>query len=215
MSKIFLISGLGADYRLFQNLNLEGYEVVHVHWIHPANEDTLTSYAKNLINQYHIQENDIVIGVSLGGMLTIEIAKQIKLNKAILISSIKSSAEAPFYFPIFRRLPLYKIIPRKLFTSVGFLVEPVFGRMSADDSALFKSMLKNSSPEFMRWAMHAVLQWRSETVLDNVYHITGDKDLVFSHKRIKGATIVNGGTHIMVFDKAGQVNKLLKEILDK
>ena len=39
--------------------------------------------------------------------------------------------------------------------------------------------------------------------------------MVFSYKRIKNATIVKGGTHIMVFDKSKQINKLLKDILRK
>jgi hypothetical protein len=44
---------------------------------------------------------------------------------------------------------------------------------------------------------------------------TGDKDLVFNYKNISNATIIKGGTHIMVFDKAKQINKLLKGILKK
>jgi hypothetical protein len=63
--------------------------------------------------------------------------------------------------------------------------------------------------------MGAALRWDNETIPPNLYHITGNKDLVFSYKRIKDAAIVNGGTHIMVFDKAKQINKLLKGILKK
>jgi len=52
-------------------------------------------------------------------------------------------------------------------------------------------------------------------VPENVVQIIGDKDLVFSYKRIKGAKIIQGGTHILIFDKVKQINELLKAILKK
>jgi len=215
MDKIYLISGLGADYRLFKHIELPGYELIHMHWIEPDHSDTLATYASKLIREYQVQPNAIVIGDSLGGMLTIEVAKQVSLSKTILISSIKNSDEAPWYFSFFRNIPVYKFIPGKFFTSLGGLIKPVFGKMNKDDGAMFRSMLENSSPAFIKWAMHAVLNWQSKTIVPNVYHITGNKDMVFNYKNIKGATIIAGGTHIMVFDKAEQINLLLKEILQK
>lgn len=95
MAKLFLISGLGADERLFKNLDLSGFNVVPVTWIEPGLEDSLATYASKLIKQFGIVPNSSVIGVSLGGMLTVEIAKQVQLHHAIIISSIKSKTEAP------------------------------------------------------------------------------------------------------------------------
>ena len=43
--------------------------------------------------------------------------------------------------------------------------------------------------------------------------MSGDKDKVFPYKKLKDAEIIKGGTHIMIFDKAKQVNKILKRIL--
>jgi hypothetical protein len=172
-------------------------------------------YAQKLIYQYHIIQNSVVIGTSLGGMLAIEIAKQVPLNKVILISSIKTVNEAPRYFSFFRSVPVYKLMPQKLYSFLGVLIELFFGKMDPDDLWLFKDMLKKSSRGFFKWAMSAVLKWKNETIPPNVYQIIGDKDLVFSYKRIKDATIIKGGTHIMVYDKAKQINKLIKGILRK
>jgi pimeloyl-ACP methyl ester carboxylesterase len=216
MNKVYLISGLGADSRLFKNVVLPaGYEAILVDWLIPSYTDTLTTYTQNIINQYSINEDSIVIGVSLGGMISVEIAKQVKLDKVILISSIKTDKEAPWYFKFFRSLPVYKAIPGKLMTHVGFLIKPMFGNMNANDLQLFKSMLRNSSPVFLKWAMRAALYWKNNMVFSNHYHIIGDNDLVFPYKNIKNPTaIINGGTHIMVFDKANEINKLLEEILN-
>lgn len=215
MHKIFLIAGLGADTRLFNNIDLGDHDVTPVDWLEPNERDTLATYAQKLIHQYFITDNTIVIGVSLGGMLAVEIAKQVRLNKVILISSIKTVNEAPWYFKVGKVLPLYKLIPASALPKLGFMIRPVFGKMNAHDTWLFNDMLKQSSPKFIKWAMGAVLKWDNETIPANLYHIAGDKDLVFSYKNISNASIIKGGTHIMVFDKAKQINKILKGILKK
>ncbi|MDB5150576.1 MAG: Pimeloyl-ACP methyl ester carboxylesterase, partial [Mucilaginibacter sp.] len=186
-----------------------------VDWIEPDLNDTLVTYAQRLVYQYDIKPNSVLIGNSLGGVIAVEMAKFIPVEKVILISSIKTSDESPRYFKLFRALPVYKLIPGKVFNSMGAMVKPLFGHMSQEDAWLFGDMLKKSSPVFMKWAMYAILDWKNEIIPPNLYHITGDKDLVFDYKRIKSATIVNGGTHIMIFDKAKEINKLLKGILKK
>jgi len=213
MSRIFLIPGLGADCRIYKNIDLEDYDVVNVSWIDPDDNDTLASYAQKLIEKYQIGGGSIVIGNSRGGMLAIEIAKKIALNKVILISSIKSIDEAPWYFDFFKTFHIYRAIPVKHLTLVEFVAEYTFGGMTEDDQRLFADMLKNTSPVFMKWAVEAILHWDNQIIPPNVHHISGDKDKVFPYKNLKGATIVKGGTHVMIFNKANEINKWLKNIL--
>lgn len=216
MSKIFLISGLGADTRLYNNIDIpEDNEVVPVDWIEPHETDTLETYTQKVIYQYDIRPNSIVIGTSLGGMLAVEIAKKVDLKKVILISSIKTKKEAPTYFSAFRVLPIYKIFPKQTLNKLGFLIKSLFGPLNDHDAWLFNDMLSKNSPKFMKWALGAVLKWDNLTIPANVFHIHGDKDRVFPVKNIKDATIIKGGNHIMIFDKAKQVNKWLKSILKK
>jgi pimeloyl-ACP methyl ester carboxylesterase len=215
MSRVYLIAGLGADTRVYNNIDLQDHEVIPVNWIEPDSQDTLITYSQRLIYQYDIKPNSILIGNSLGGIISVEIAKFMPIEKVILISSIKTSDEAPGYFKFFRNFPVQKIIPGKLFTSMGGLVKPMFGHMSEEDAWLFNDMLKHTSPVFAKWAMGAILYWKNDVIPPNVHHIIGDKDLVFDYKKIKNATIIKGGTHIMIFDKAKEINKLLKQILGK
>lgn len=215
MSRIYLVAGLGADTRIFNNIDLGNHEVIPVDWIEPDSRDTLAGYAQKLIHQYNIRPDSILIGNSMGGMIAVEMAKLIPMKKVIIISSIKTSDEAPRYFSFFRNLPVQKLIPGKLMTSMGFIIKPVFGKMSEGDAWVFNDMLKRTSPVFVKWAMGAILNWKNDVAPANLYHITGDKDLIFDYKRIKNATIVQGGTHIMIFDKGKEINKLLKQILPK
>ncbi len=214
MGKIFLIPGLGADARIFQYIDLQGHDVVPVSWVEPEKQDTLSSYAQKLIDHYKITPGSVVIGSSLGGMLTVEIAKRLKLDKAVLISSIKTASEAPKLHKWYRFLPLYKLIPSSWLPQIGFIVRMAMGKMSKHHQELFESMLKGTSPKFIKWALGAILHWDNQTIPANVYHITGDKDKVFPHQRIKGATIIEGGTHIMIYTKAKEINNWLKDILN-
>lgn len=213
MFKVFLIAGLGADTRIYNNIEIQYGDIIPIDWIVPNSKNTLVTYAQKLIHQYHIEIGDVVIGNSLGGMIAIEIAKQVPLKKVILISSIKTIAEAPGYFKLFKALPVYALIPGKLLTGMGGFMRPVFGKMSPQDLWLFKNMLKRSSPVFMKWAMKAVLSWDNTVIPPNVVQIIGDKDLVFPYKKIKDAVVIKGGTHIMIFDRAKEINRILKKVL--
>lgn len=215
MTKVFLIPGLGADSRAYDFINLPGYETVRADWIEPDKTDTLKTYSQKLIRQYNITSDCIVIGNSLGGMVAMEVAQLIPVKKTILISSIKTIDEAPAYFAFFRALPVYKIIPGKLLTSIGGLARVVFGKMDKNLLWLFKDMLQKSSPRFIKWAMYALLHWQNKTIPPNVYTITGDKDLMFNYKRIKDAIIIKGGTHIMIVDRAAEISRIIIDILSE
>lgn len=214
MQKVFLISGLGADRRLFSKLDLPGYELVHMDWLEPDEHDTLTIYAKKLINYYEVKPGSVVIGVSMGGMLTVEISSILKLNKAIIISSVKDASEFPDYFKLFKKVPIYKVIPHGFYTSMGFLIKPLFGEMKGKSGFLFADMIRHSSPKFMRWAMHAILHWQPKPLHAKLFHIIGTKDIIFPHKKITTAThIVEGGSHDMVYTRGREISKLLLSIL--
>lgn len=215
MAKVYLLPGMGADARIYKNIQLPGHELISVDYFDPSESDTLTTYAQKLIGQYNIKSGSVLLGNSLGGMIAVEIAKQVDVAHVLLVSSIKTIDQAPAYFKFFRTVPVYKILPGKLFTNMGFLAKPVFGDMNKDDAWLFNDMLKKTSPKFMKWAMGAALHWVNKTVPPNVHIITGDKDLVFDYKRITDAIIIKGGTHIMIFDKAPEISAILTNILKK
>src|ERR1700733_15326900 len=213
MSRLFLIPGLGADCRIYDHIDLDGYNVSPINWITPAPGDTLSSYAQKLIDQFHIVTGSVVIGNSLGGINVMDVGKIIRCEKIILISSIRTVDEAPGYFSFFRSIPVYKLVPEKALPSLDYLLDLFFGKLDEKEKALFRSMLKKWSPEFLAWAVGAVLGWGNKLIPENTFLITGDKDLVFPYKNAKDAIIVRGGTHIMIYDKAAEISKILKGIL--
>ncbi|WP_276373085.1 alpha/beta hydrolase [Chryseolinea sp. H1M3-3] len=99
MKKVFLLSGLGADKRVFDFLDLEDFSVEHVVWVKPLSKESMADYAKRLLPQI-TGEKPILVGVSFGGMIAIEIAKLISVEKVIQISSAQSSAAIPSFLKV-------------------------------------------------------------------------------------------------------------------
>ncbi len=114
MKHIYCISGFGADERVFSKLNLPGYNIHYIKWNIPEKNESLHAYAKRLIEQIH-HVNPILIGLSFGGMMCIEIARQFPVEKIILISSIKSFQERPFWMKLSGKLRVNKIFPMRSF----------------------------------------------------------------------------------------------------
>ena len=103
MKQLFLFSGLGADKRVFEFLDLSKYSVYHISWIKPLPKELMADYARRLLPQIKT-EKPIFVGVSFGGMIALEIAKLILVEKVILISSAVSSKSIPSYFKVMANL---------------------------------------------------------------------------------------------------------------
>ena len=68
MNTVYLLSGLGADKRVFEFLDLSDFKVNHIDWIEPIDNETIESYAQRLLIQI-TTDRPIIIGVSFGGII--------------------------------------------------------------------------------------------------------------------------------------------------
>jgi pimeloyl-ACP methyl ester carboxylesterase len=140
MREIYLLSGLGADKRVFDSVDFSGFNVNHVDWITPTDNESIESYAKRLLGQIKTNRPTL-IGVSFGGIMTVEIAKQIETEKIILISSAKTKFDIPVYFRIVGQLRINKLIPTTIFKSVNSLTYWFFGTETRKENELLKTII--------------------------------------------------------------------------
>ena len=105
--KAYFISGLGADRTVFRNIHLPStFEPVHLNWIEPQKNESLPSYAFRLAEKIDPSKPFILIGLSFGGMLAVEISRIYKPKQLILISSIRSAQDLPLLYKWAGRLRL-------------------------------------------------------------------------------------------------------------
>jgi predicted esterase YcpF (UPF0227 family) len=88
---IYILSGLGADKRIFNKIDFKNNQIHYINWLIPAQNETLESYIQKLIQQIE-DPKPILVGLSFGGMMAIEISKYIETRKIILISSAKNTS---------------------------------------------------------------------------------------------------------------------------
>lgn len=164
---IYIVSGLGADERVFQRLDLSGYKATFIHWIPPQENETIEHYATRLLEQIKTTK-PILLGLSFGGIMAVEIAKRIETEKVILIASAKTKSEIPFYFRFIGSLGIHNIIPTRLLKSSNILTHWFFGITSEKDKEVFSQILKDTDPIFLKWAIDKIVSWSNRTLLRNV-----------------------------------------------
>src|SRR5687768_12603951 len=96
MQKVYFISGLGADERAFSFLDLGFCEPVFIPWVRPLEGETVPAYAVRLKERIP-EDFPIIVGLSFGGMVAVEIGKAFPCKKIVLLSSAKTQKEIPFY----------------------------------------------------------------------------------------------------------------------
>jgi pimeloyl-ACP methyl ester carboxylesterase len=210
--KIYCISGLGADEKVFANLQVDGYKLEYIPWLRPSVTETITAYAARMAEKIK-EENALLLGVSFGGMIGIEIAKQLPLQRLIIVSSIKSTNELPGWMKVVGKINLHKILPVKSNRFTEKIDNDRIGVTTGQEKEMVKAYRKNADPVYFSWAINQVLNWKNNWHPDNIIHIHGDKDKIFPVKKIKGTHIIKDGTHMIIYNRATEIGEVIKKTL--
>jgi hypothetical protein len=204
--KIFAISGLGADKRVFDYLTLE-HELIPVEWIKPKLKESIIEYSQRLIKEYKIDEEDEfgVLGVSFGGLIATEIYKLKKPKFAILISSVETRSELSGMLKLAGKSRILELIPEKLFSPPKSIAHFMFG---TEKKELLNSILNETDLNFTKWAVRELLNWRNQTPITNLIKIGGSKDKLLPPKG-KDTIIIEKGEHFMIVDKAKEISEII------
>ncbi|MGL4632487.1 MAG: alpha/beta fold hydrolase [Leadbetterella sp.] len=205
---IYILSGLGADKSVFKKLDFRGHEVNFIEWIFPIENETIENYARRLLDQIPVSK-PILIGLSFGGIIAMEIAKQIETEKVILLSSAKTKNEIPFYYRLAGMLNLHQVIPTRFLKKSNFLTNWFFGIKIDFEKILLKSILEETDATFLTWAIDKIVKWKNESIPKNIFHIHGTADRILPIRYIKTDVKIANGGHLMTLDKAEDISRIL------
>jgi pimeloyl-ACP methyl ester carboxylesterase len=219
MSKIpvYFMPGLAASPTIFENIKLpeDQFEMHFLEWFLPNDKESIESYALRMAEKIQ-DENPVLVGVSFGGVLVQEIAKHIKTQKVIIISSVKSNTEFPSRFKVAKTTKAYKLIPTQLLADIEKLVKYAFGdNIVAKRLKLYEKYLSVRDKQYLDWAIETILCWNQKKGNESVIHIHGDADEVFPIKNIENCIVIKGGTHIMIINKFKWFNENLPQLILK
>lgn len=212
MKRIYFISGLGADKRVFSFLDLSFCQSIFIDWIVPEKNELLEKYAIRLRQQIS-DDFPLIIGIFFGGMLVTEMAKADKKIKAIIISSNKLHSELPLYFRLGKYLPLYKLLPSFILKKVTLILKGVPGAKGEGQKKNLKQIILDTNTDFLKWAIGAILNWDNKVIPENLIHIHGTADRVLPYRLVKADDTILNGTHVMPLNQHEEISNLLRKIV--
>jgi pimeloyl-ACP methyl ester carboxylesterase len=212
MKKIYLFSGLGADYRVLQDLDFSGFEVSFIEWVIPFENELIESYARRLIAQIKV-ENPILIGLSFGGMMAVEVGKLIKTERLILIASAKTKYEVPIYYRLAGGFNLNKLLPINLLKQPNFISDWFFGVDSKKDKELLACILHDTNKTFLKWAIDKIVNWQNVFISPNITHIHGTSDRILPYRFVSADVKIQDGGHFMTTNRAEELTLKIRELL--
>ena len=213
MKTVYVFSGLGADERVFHKIDFSLYNVHFVKWITPKKNEPIEDYSLRLAAQI-TKENPILVGLSFGGMIAVEVAKHIYTEKIIIISSAKCKNEIPFYFRLVGKLGITKIIPATALIKINVFTNWFFSNRNIKDKKMLSAILHDTDPTFLKWAIHTIATWQNTYCHQNLYHIHGDADRILPYKFVTCNETIKEGAHLMIVNRSAEVNELLNKILN-
>jgi pimeloyl-ACP methyl ester carboxylesterase len=206
MRNLYILSGLGADERIFKNCSFNTFTPKFIPWKTPLKNETIESYATRLIQE--IQEKEpILLGISFGGIIAIEIAKQIEVEKLYLISSIETKLDIPISYRIAGALKLYKILPYPLLKSTNSISNWLFGVSEIQDKILLRQIIQDTDVHFLKWAIQQILTWDNEKKIERVTTIHGTKDKLLPLAKKNYDVLIQNGGHLMILTEAKTICK--------
>lgn len=210
MKQIYLLSGLGADKRVFNYLDLKAFHTKHIEWNEPRRKESVETYALQLTSQI-ASEKPILVGVSFGGIMAIEIAKHMETEKIIIISSAKDKTQIPDANRLISKSNLMNVLPSNFLKQPNDVMYWLFGIETKEEKDLLRGILKDTDIDFLKWGMKKVGEWKNTRQFENLIQIHGTTDKIFPHRQ--GDYKIQNGGHFMIVNRAKEISQIISKIL--
>jgi len=215
---LYLIPGMATDCRVFKGFDLQNYTVHCIEWASYSDLESLGSYAERLLEQVDTTQPFALAGVSMGGMLALEMAKLHQPEFVALISSAESARELPKFYKMARFLPFHKL--NTSFLLKLYLATPVAmrGVKESADRQLYIQMIRDTGVEFMNWQIDNIIGWKgsSQGVTCPIFRIHGAADTVIPlSENTVYDQVAEGRTHKMVINHPEIVSRWLDGLVNR
>lgn len=212
MPSVYCISGLGADHHIFDPLEIPGVTFTHLPWLMPEEDEALGGYADRMRARIR-EEAPVLLGVSFGGMMAIEIAKMLPKATVIIISSIWHRRQLPFPIKMTTHLGLGKWTPPANLKVLAPFQDYFLGVETEADARLVREYRGNVDPHYLQWSIRNIAAWQNEWQPPHFYHLHGNKDKIFPIGMVRPTHVIEGGGHLMIHNRAGQIGQILTGLL--
>ncbi|MEG0761676.1 alpha/beta hydrolase [Chryseobacterium sp.] len=210
--KIYIVSGLGADYKVLERLVFpKQHEVIFIDWLVPKPNEKFNDYVIRMAEKIDDAEPFYLLGYSFGGIMVQEINRVKPALKTVILGSIKSDKEKSKLIKIgqFTKIPRY--LPVRMFNIKTLETYAVFRKFFDPKNPKVTQYFRFTDPYYLKWSLQRISEWKFDHE-SNVIQILGDRDIVFPVRNSKPDYIIKGGTHLFPVTKHKEVSQLLNII---
>ncbi len=210
--KIYLISGLGADDKVLENIKFPApLEPVFLDWLIPQHDESFFDYVKRMADRVDDSENFCLLGYSFGGIIVQEIDRIKKAEKVVILGSIKSDKEKSMLmkFGAYSKIP--KWIPTRMYGEKPSLMYAFFRKLIDPNNPRIMQYFRVRDAYYLKWSIEKIAEWKFDENPE-VIQILADRDIVFPIKNSHPDYIIHGATHLFPATRAKEVSRILYEI---
>ena len=169
----------------------------------------MESYTKRLSSLIQT-ENPIIIGLSFGGMIAVELSKLLK-GHFLLISTAKTYIEIPFRYRLAGKLKLHKFLPSSFLRKPQWITYYLFGVVTRDARKLLREILRDTDLQFSQWAINQILNWKNLNLPESYIHVHGTEDRLLPNGNAQ--IYIEEAGHLMILTHSSQINKIIDDFL--
>ena len=203
MTNWHLLPGLGATAAMYNSLKRKiAFPVNFIDWPSYQGEKSYSDVARRVIEDYGIVDGDVIGGSSLGGMVSLEMAKVMTPRAVVLLGSAMHSAEV-------QRL-LRLISPLAEITPIKFL------QIAAGKFSPFLSMaFSHTDIDFIRSMGLFLPHWSGYSgPTDAVYRLHGRKDHIIPCPAA-GSEVIEDAGHFLAITHAKETAEFLQKTRER
>ena len=214
--RLYLIPGTGADQRLFDALDLSGYDTTHVRLPVGERGEDLPEYAARVArDQMDTTAPFAIVGVSLGGMVATELAEQLSPEHVVIIASAKTRHELPPGYRLARYVPLYRVVGGRTMRWFTKRFQPVVEPMATAQRELFVDMIYGKDPKFLQRAVGMMVRWDRTEAPPGITHVHGTEDRTLPYRHATPDLVVRDEGHMLTYSRPEVVEWVLRRELDE
>jgi len=213
--RVILISGMGADGRLFAPQWEGGLAFEVPDFPIPDVGDSMAAYAARLRDQIDLSGPCVVGGISFGGMVACELARLCRPRCVLLIASCRNRSAVPNYYRgaelISRIVPDF-LVRRRCIASARLIAK--LESLTDEQYQLVRTLSRDVPVPFLRRVARMILNWQApDSFPCPVYHIHGDRDRIIPIRGVQPDEVVLGGGHLINMTHTEQVNQFIRRHL--
>ena len=215
---VYLLGGLACNEKMYGRIRFpEGYEPVFLPWIGAEKGESLESYSRRMALGIDPGRPGVLFGTSFGGMVAQWIASFCpQVRKLILVSTVCSREELPFFYRFLDRSKGLKFIP---FLNNGrvraFLLSGSWHKRYVKKMEAF---FREPSPGYIRWAIGCSIGFdavkKMTLSFENILRLHGERDAVFPFRRISNSICISGANHLVTYLHPDSINCQIERFLE-